>query len=76
MSKRDRRVGYDMTGLGGMEGDYHKPIFSTILATHAAIRSAEKRLFRPVIRVDGAQFSGVALLANRAGMPDHARMFA
>lgn len=60
---------YDMTGLGGSEGDFTNTNFSTNLADlAAAIRYAEESLGE-VTALIGHSFGGAASLAIAAGMP-------
>lgn len=64
---------YDMTGLGGSEGDFSKTNFSTNLADlAAAIRFADAEL-GPVTSLIGHSFGGIASLvtaANSDGQTD------
>jgi len=60
---------YDMTGLGGSEGDFSQTDFSTNLADlTAAIRYSGETL-GPVTALIGHSFGGAASLAIAAGMP-------
>ncbi|TWT67516.1 alpha/beta hydrolase family protein [Allorhodopirellula solitaria] len=60
---------FDMTGLGGSEGDFSQTNFSTNLADlAAAIRFADESL-GPVSALIGHSFGGAASLATAAGMP-------
>lgn len=60
---------FDMTGLGGSEGDFADTNFSTNLADlAAAIRFAHESL-GPVTALIGHSFGGAASLATAAAMP-------
>ncbi|TWU18398.1 alpha/beta hydrolase family protein [Allorhodopirellula heiligendammensis] len=60
---------FDMTGLGGSEGDFSNTNFSTNMADlAAAVRFATETL-GPVTALIGHSFGGAASLATAAGMP-------
>ncbi len=60
---------YDMTGLGGSEGDFSHTNFSTNLADLAAAIHFANESLGPVTALIGHSFGGAASLATVAGMP-------
>ncbi|EMI45965.1 alpha/beta hydrolase family protein [Rhodopirellula sp. SWK7] len=64
---------YDMTGLGGSDGDFSETNFSTNLADLTAAIEFANDSIGPVTGLIGHSFGGAASLAIAAGMPanDH-----
>ncbi|MCM2371335.1 alpha/beta hydrolase family protein [Aporhodopirellula aestuarii] len=62
---------YDMTGLGGSEGDFADTNFSTNLADLSAAITFATESIGTVTGLIGHSFGGAASLAIAAGMPGH-----